>query len=435
MAPRRHQRDSSSIRRQRTERGWSQTRFIQELRASAAQLGDYEPGVTVAMVSKWENGKSAPSDRYRRLIDHAFARTLVVGDDSWEDEMQRRAFLHSSATAGLALFGYSVGSEPWQRLDSTLRHASVVDDVTTDNLETLTTTFGRLFLTATPTTVVNPVRSHLDTLAQLLNDHSLRQAQRRRLASLAAETAILLGWINKDVGEHGTAQQYFLTAIEAATAGEDRSLGAYALACASTLPAFRANPDQTVHLLAEAEVKGVRADQAQGATRAYVLTLEAEARGRAGDQAGALRAFDEAAPLVDTAIDPVDRRPRLPFFDSTRFLAERGLAAVKLGLASEGRTALDAALGQMPGDRRIRSRFLTNLANAQLRLGDIDQACETALGSLDITKRSNIHTAADELRRFRRELDSWADTRAVKNFDDRLHELAAADPALNSVLA
>ena len=54
------------------------------------------------MVSRWENGKTSPGDRYQRLLHRTFADSLESADDSWEHDMQRRAFLTNAAVAGLA---------------------------------------------------------------------------------------------------------------------------------------------------------------------------------------------------------------------------------------------------------------------------------------------------------------------------------------------
>jgi hypothetical protein len=119
----------------------------------------------------------------------------------------------------------------------------------------------------------------------------------------------------------------------------------------------------SLHLLTDAEIRGIRAEDATGPTRAYIYTLEAEAHGRAKDRLSALRALDHAAALLDTTAESdrlrlIDRRE--PFFDETRLLAARGLTAVRLDMPNEAESDLKEALRRMPLDRRIRSRFLAS---------------------------------------------------------------------------
>src|SRR5262245_43434524 len=104
------------IRVERARRCWSQDRLVRELGQTARRLGEDEIGATASMVSRWENGKSSPGERYQRLLHRTFADSLGHADDSWEDDMQRRAFLTNAAVAGLALLRVAPGDEPWQRL-------------------------------------------------------------------------------------------------------------------------------------------------------------------------------------------------------------------------------------------------------------------------------------------------------------------------------
>ena len=158
--------DGPTIRRLRNDRNWTQLDLVQQIRTAATDLGEFAPGVTVQMISRWENGKSGLSRENSRLVEHAFARTMDFNTESWEAEVDRRKFLAGSVSAGVALFG-AAGLEPWQRLSSVLQHRNRLDLTAVENLETVTATFSGLFQTVAPMALIAPVQSHLGTLTQL----------------------------------------------------------------------------------------------------------------------------------------------------------------------------------------------------------------------------------------------------------------------------
>ena len=420
MAPRAtHGFDGSTIRRMREERGWSQKALIQELRASAMELGMSEPGVTIPMVSRWENGKVTPGRAYAQLIEHAFRRTMIAdpADHSWDDEMQRRNFL---AGAGLAIVsvGVTAGVEPWQRLAATLQGRARVDQGTVDNLETVTSSLSHLFQTVAPVALAAPVRSHLDTLSTLLSDASAPQRLRARLASMAGETAVVMGWISQDQGDHAAAQNFYLAAIDAANEAGDHPLGAYAIASASTLPAFRSSPTHSVHLLTDAQVKGINVDDATPGTRSWIHTLVAEAHTRDGNEAGALNAMDDAQEALDA--EDNEPRPRAAFFDAGRLAGERGVTATRLGLHDVAEAELEIALGALQPEHKTRSRLLTNLARVRLAQGEADEAVAVAVESLAIARSTGSEASVADVRSFRHELKATHDDASLADLDELL---------------
>ena len=113
--------DGPTVRRLRLQLRWTQQRLVQEIRAAAGDLGQYQPAVTVQMISRWENGQGGISDDYARLIEHAFARAFstTVDTDGHDDamaEVNRRAFLLGTTAAVSLAVVNRLGNEPWQRL-------------------------------------------------------------------------------------------------------------------------------------------------------------------------------------------------------------------------------------------------------------------------------------------------------------------------------
>ena len=412
--------DGPSIRRLREERNWTQKELVQALRDAADELGQHAPGVTIQMISRWENGKRGLSRDNARLVEHAFARTLDHDDEAWEDRLNRRRFLAGTTTAGVALLGSALGIEPWQRLSSTLQRRTHTDRTTVENMETVTTTFSQLFLTVSPVALAGPVRSHLDTLTRLLADGSLPMTLRRQLASMAGETSILLGWITQDQGDQGVAQEFYLSALDAAAEAGDPAMGAYAIASASTLPAFRSSPSQSIHLLTDAEVKGCSINAATPSTKAWVHSLLAEAHVRDGNATAALKALDDAQTILDRT-DPEDEpRPRSVFFDNARLVGERGVTAVRLRMPDQADQPLQAALDGLDGDPKTESRLLTHMARARLDQNELEEACRLAVRSLDIAQQSGSSIGVADIHDFRRDLTPWKETDSVRQLDERL---------------
>lgn len=171
--------------------------------------------------------------------------------------------------------------------------------------------------------------------------------------------------------------------LDASVEAIDNPLGAYAIASASTLPAFRSSPSQTLHLLTEANIKGLSVDDASPTTRAWIHSLEAEAHARGGDEGAALQALDAAELVLAELGDEEEPRPRVPFFDDARLLGERGVTLVRLDMPHESMDYLDEAMRLTESDQKIQSMLLTSLALAHVRRGEIDQACAMALRSLE----------------------------------------------------
>lgn len=108
------------------------------------------------------------------------------------------------------------------------------------------------------------------------------------------------------------------------------------------------------------------------------------------------------------------------FFDQNRLLGERGVTAVRLGRDADGQAVLEQVLDEMGQDHKIRSRLLTSLAKAHVRHGNIDQAVDIALRSLDVAVRTGTASSYDDVIRLRPDLDRWAHTDPVQRLDAAL---------------
>jgi transcriptional regulator with XRE-family HTH domain len=412
--------DGDTVYRLRKQRGWSQVELARELRAAARELGIAETGIDGTRVSKWETGQSGISNLHARLLQYVFSRSMETDDHEFVHDVNRRAFLLGTTAAVTLTAANALGAEPWQRLMATVGGGHPLDDAAVDGLEAMNHSLALMFQPVAPAHLVGPVRAHLDTLASLLEDRSLTPALRRRITSLASEISILLGWVSKEAGDDATAQQCFTSALTAAVEADDHDLGSYAVASASTLPAFRASPEQSLGLLASTEVRGSRLDRARTSTKVWNAVLRAEVHTRTGADGPAFQALDEADRLVELVDLADDRRPVLGHFDADSLMGERGITAVRLDHPHEAEAAIEQALANAAAYPKTQSRLLTNAAKAHLRLGRVEQASAAAIRSLQVARQTGSGVGVEDVRRLRPSFEPYKRTEAVRQLDEAL---------------
>jgi hypothetical protein len=333
--------------------------------------------------------------------------------------MERRAFLqglgavtgHAAATATL---------DPWDRLTAALHQPSRVDRQTVSELEHVTVSLEQLEAQVSPRALLGPVVGHLNTVAALLQG-STRPSLRQQLCSIAGETAGLAGWLTWDIENRRAAGAYFHAGIQAAQEADDKALGAYLVGSSCVQPAYRERPYARLRRL-EGRTHGFTRGDANPSTRAWLVTLEAEAHALAGDERASLRALDEAdAAMSQTEGEDTARRPRVAFFNRTYLVGERGVALARLERPEAAQEVLeDALLSLDPEAVKTRPRLLAALATAHLRQGNIDEACRLGSDALGLATRQQVGPNLQDVRRLRLELDPWRAARAVKELDEQL---------------
>ena len=204
------------------------------------------------------------------------------------------------------------------------------------------------------------------------------------------------------------------------TGSGDPALGAYAIASASTLPAFRSSPSQSVHLLTEAEVKGSRVLDATPSTRAWAYSLVAEAHVRDGNGAEAMTALDTAEEILSNGEPEDEPRPRAVFFDEARLVGERGVTSARLHMPDQAEDPLLRAIDGLNDDPKTESRMLTNLARVRLDQNEPDEAIRLAVESLEVAQRTGSEIGAGDIRALRRDLNPWRDLDGVHDLDELL---------------
>ncbi|MDJ1137150.1 DNA-binding protein NsdB [Streptomyces iconiensis] len=224
----------------------------------------------------------------------------------------------------------------------------------------------------------------------------------RRLWSVAANLAVLAGWMSHDVGMEPTAQKYFVIAAHAAREGGDRPRAGEALSRAARQMVHLGRPDDALDLMELATAGS--GDEAQPRNRAMLHTIEAWALASMGRGQAMRRTLGRAEDLfvADRGNEPPPTWMQM--FDEAdlhgmQALAFRTLAEHDPGAAKtaerHARRALDLRV-----DGRQRSQIFDyiSLASACFISDDPEQADRYArLALLDINENSS-HRTWDRLR-------------------------------------
>lgn len=243
----------------------------------------------------------------------------------------------------------------------------------------------------------------------------------RQLSSIAGETAGLAGWLAFDMEDRRAATAYFRAGIEAAQEANDRALGAYLVGSSCVQPAYRERPQARLRRL-QGQTFGFQTFDANPSTRAWLITLEAEAHALAGNERAAPIALDAADTAMASAAEEDNaRRPRAAFFSPARLIGERGVALARLQRPQAAQQVLESALASLdPEVIKTRPRLMAALATAHVRQGNIDEACRLGSEALDLAARQQVAPNLQDVRRLRMELEPWRKTRAVRELDDQL---------------
>ncbi|MFD9129248.1 hypothetical protein [Kitasatospora sp. NPDC059571] len=125
--------------------------------------------------------------------------------------------------------------------------------------------------------------------------HRHAPAVERRLWTVAANLAVLAGWMSHDVGLEPTAQRYFVIAAQAAREADDRPRAGEAISRAARQMLHLGRADDALELMQLAQASA--GDRALPRTRAMLHTVEAWAQASLGRSDATRRVLGEAEDL------------------------------------------------------------------------------------------------------------------------------------------
>ncbi|WP_405801389.1 hypothetical protein [Streptomyces sp. NBC_01506] len=224
----------------------------------------------------------------------------------------------------------------------------------------------------------------------------------RRLWGVAANLAVLAGWMSHDVGLEPTAQKYFVIATHAAREGGDRPRAGEALSRAARQMVHLGRPDEALDLMKLA--KSGSGDEVLPRTRAMLCTIEAWAQASMGRGQAMRRTLGEAEDLFVSDKGDVPPPSWMQMFDEADLhgmeaLAFRTLADHEPAAAAIAQRHAKQAI-ELRQDGRERSMIFDylSLASACFIADDPEQADRYARLALVSIRETSSHRTWDRLR-------------------------------------
>jgi len=426
MAENGSRRPNERLRYQRRLRGWTLDEVAERLHRLAAS--GPELGVDAHMVGRWERGVRRPAPRYVALLGRLFELSpdelgLVEEPEERaetidkEDDVKRRQFLqYLSVVTGATTLD-------WDRLAALVRgQFGPSDHILVDDLEAITKSYARQVETVAPGSLLPALRGHLEILNGSLQAHHVEPV-RRRLLSLAGETALLTGRLSWLLENRGEARRCWSLAFDLGREAGDDTLVAHALGqqrvLHSTIPnrGRYGSTERALAVLDAAESK--LRTTASPYVRTAVLCLRAEDHAALGDAYASQRDLEAAEAALARATGPDDGLYVL--WDAGRIAGYRGSCALTLDRPEEASTILEDALSRT-SETLIGQRcaVVTDLAAAYAMQREVEHSATLLRGAVDAAEAAGLGELVQRALGARRHLAPWQDDPAVRLLDERL---------------
>lgn len=250
---------------------------------------------------------------------------------------------------------------------------------------------------------------------------------------MAANLAVLAGWMSHDVGLEPTAQKYFIIAAHAAREGGDRPRAGEALSRAARQMVHLGRPDDALDLMKLA--KSGSGEETLPRTRAMLHTIEAWAQASKGHGQAMRRTLGEAEELFVSDKGDVPPPSWMQMFDEAdlhgmQALAFRTLADHDPSAARIAQHHATRAL-RLRENGRQRSQIFDyiSMASACFIGNDPEQADRYARLALVSIGENSSHRTWDRLREMFRLTGQYANHGKIQDLREEIqHVLPKAKP-------
>ncbi|MFE2185373.1 hypothetical protein [Streptomyces sp. NPDC059455] len=249
----------------------------------------------------------------------------------------------------------------------------------------------------------------------------------RRLWGVAANLAVLAGWMSHDVGLEPTAQKYFVIAAHAAREGGDRPRAGEALSRAARQMVHLGRPDDALELMRLA--KSGAGEAALPRTRSMFCTIEAWAQASKGQGQAVRRALGEAEELFVSDRDDGPAPSWMQLFNEADLhgmqgLVYRTLAEHEPGAAGIAQSHAKKALRMREGGRQ-RSQIFDHIsiASACFLGDDPEQADRYARMALLTIEQNSSHRTWDRLREMYRLTGRYGTSPAIRELREEIQQM------------
>jgi hypothetical protein len=166
----------------------------------------------------------------------------------------------------------------------------------------------------------------------------------------------------------------------------------------------------------------------------WVHCVQAEMYSHHGKESAARQSIDLARHFADRIKEagPSDGDPYAFLFPEARFggLAEvlsrisayEGTCCLRANQLDDAERAFVDVLATLPpgGVEAQHAFVLADLATVEIRRGDLESACARLVKAVDLAEQTGARIPLRRVQRARRELSPWADSRPVRELDERL---------------
>ncbi|WP_432072951.1 DNA-binding protein NsdB [Streptomyces wuyuanensis] len=255
----------------------------------------------------------------------------------------------------------------------------------------------------------------------------------RRLWGVAANLAVLAGWMSHDVGLEPTAQKYFVIAAHAAREGGDRPRAGEALSRAARQMVHLGRPDDALDLMKLA--KSGSGEETLPRTRAMLHTIEAWAQASMGRAQAMRRTLGEAEELFVSDKGDVPPPSWMQMFDEAdmhgmQALAYRTLAEHDPGAAGIAQRHAKQALELREGGRQRSKIFdYISMASACFIADDPEQADRYARLALVSMGETSSHRTWDRLREMYRLTGQFSGYAKIEDLREEIQHAMPNSPA------
>jgi tetratricopeptide (TPR) repeat protein len=371
---------------------------------------------------------------YHTTTDRLVAAVLgdtATGDDAMQQPVGRMTSADVAAGGEPQLWSQpqgwpasggsqSLGHDLLDRLAVGERMRRSVDPTKVERLEAVTAIHRELYHSSSPAELLDAVRGHLSVVILALRNTE-RSSLRRRLASIAAETAGHVAWLCHELNDDHGATRYYAISGMAIHQADDPGLDAYVQGFKSQVWYRRGDVEQA-RLLAESASR--KAARSGGATlRSWLWTLRGQALAQLGDAAGCAAALTKAETAIGRA-RPEQDPPWMDAFDPGRFAALAGSCYRTLGHLQAAEELLRLAMTQLdPSGARRRGMVLLELALVEVDKGDLERACRLAGEALQALARIGSLAGVHQVGQFRSVVERRGGTLALADLDEQFAAL------------
>jgi hypothetical protein len=431
----------------RAQRGWSYQRLARVVARRARDLGVANMAAERQKVWRWEHRGVVP-DRVSQLAlaaelgvpsekveSHPWPAWLPTGDAvrvdyPWNPSgaitalldvvdnamMDRRGFLTISGDGVAALSSSWLALEPARLTDALA--GGRVDAQIVSQIEHSVPGLRQMDERLGGEGVRRLVDAELGVVTDLLAHGSYGERLGQRLHATAAELARVAGWVSFDAGFHTAAQRYWVTALHAAHAADERIIGANVFKNMALQCVDFGRPREALELAdgAIASVGGI-----SGRVRGMLEMRLARAHAALGNAADCSRAIanSEKAMTHASKEDP----SWSIWFDESEFRAQVGLCYTDLGNLRQADDWLASALERHPKSRvRDRATYLLRRASVCVDLGKLDEGCLLAKEAVPLLGGTRSRRNANRAGELRRRLRRWPGDAIAREVDRLLSE-------------